>query len=577
MAELEKTGLEYPQEPMNSDAAVEIRKQRELALWEQFNSNGRVLEGSTSNHTIIVKNTNDLSDSPLERTVIVNVIDDWASILQGSAKLLKYYMSTIAIASSKKQEIIEAFLGMGVMRFCSPGLMSSSAGADNSHDGRYIVESLIKFINFEDFNDQALGLDFAKNADRDAIALSRINVALEKAMKTPYYSARFSGLKLPINSIEEFRALKPLEKSEMAEISAHHSTEAFSGSADGCYIFSAGGTTGLKKYVLFSNSEFSKSKELFGKGFRALGIDKKNVVANVFPAGSLYTAFLAINKGLEETGCRILSITGNLAHKDTLDLFMTFKPDTIFGLPSLLIPMAQYAEQNGYDITIKNVVYAAEHFTADAKVYIKKIFHTEKISSFGYAAVETGPIGFQCSCCKDNEFHVEEEWAYVESDENSDAIVTCLYKTLQPIIRYKVGDLIEFVQEPCSCGRTSPKFKLLGRSGEKVRISGANEMYFEDIEKTVHATVDDGFILQLALSPDGFYTDVRLNVETAKHADRALSEELKSKLIEGISVLKMAKEQSMVSKFDVCLVAPGSLPRIERSGKVRRIVDNRVV
>ena len=575
-SELEKTGLQYPQEPVNSDAAVEIRKQREIALWEEYNANGQVLEGTTSNHTIIVRNSNDLSDSPLERTIIVNIVDDWKSVLEGSVRMLKYYMSTIAIASGKKQEIIDSFLKYGVMRFCSPGLMSSSASAANSHDGKFIVESLIKFINFEDFNDQSVGLDFVDKKDKDAIILSQINTALEKAMKTPYYQKKYGNLQLPLNSFEEFEKLEPLEKSDMVEISAHHSNKAFSDDPAGCYIFSAGGSTGLKKYVLYSNEEFNKSKELFGKGFRALGLNKNNVIANIFPAGAFYTAFLAINKGLEETGCRILSVTGNLSHKDTLDYFEMFHPDTIFVLPSLLIPLAQYAEQNGYDITIKNIIYAAEHMTQDAKTYVQSVFHTDRICSFGYAAVETGPIGYQCTGCKDNEFHVEEEWAYVESDENDDALITCLYKQLQPIIRYKVGDLIEFVNEPCACGRKSPKFKLLGRSGEKIRISGYSEIYFEEVEKTVFDTVSDGFVMQLVLSPDGIYTSLKLQVETKNYSDETLSQKLKENLYAKIPVLKQNKEQNMISLFEASLVQPGTLPRVARSGKVRRIIDNRV-
>lgn len=576
MEELELAGEEYPQEPVGSDAAVEIRKQRELAIWEEFNQQGRVLEGKSSNHTIIIKNSIDLTDSPLERTVIVNFIDDWREIPNGSAKLLKYYMSTISIASQDVESIIEKFLPLGVMRFCSPGLMSSSAGADNSHDGRYIVESLIKFINFENFNDQKLGLDFADSANRDAIMLSRLNVVLEKALKTRFYSERFAGLSLPLNSIDQFKQLRPLEKSEMAEISAHHSDAAFSDEAKGCYIFSAGGTTGLKKYVLYSNDEFSKSKEIFGKGFRALGIGPDNVVANIFPAGAMYTAFLAINKGLEESGCRILSITGNIPNRDILEYFITFRPDTIFGVPAIIIPLAQYAEENNYDIQIKNVVYAAEHMTQDAKTYIKRVFKADRISSFGYAAVETGPIGFQCPHCADNEFHAEEEWAYVESDENSEAIVTCLYKTLQPVVRYKVGDLIEFVSEPCSCGRRSPKFKLKGRSGEKIRISGLCEFYFEDFEKIVRTTIDDGFVMQLCLEPDGVYTRVLLTVETKHSADSAIRANLESKLKDGIPALSMGTEKSFITEFVLSLAAPGSLERVERSGKVRRIIDHRV-
>jgi hypothetical protein len=74
-AELEKCGIAYSQEPVNSDAAVEIRKQREIALWNQFREQGQVFEGTTSHHSIIGTHSNLISDSPLERTVIVNIVD----------------------------------------------------------------------------------------------------------------------------------------------------------------------------------------------------------------------------------------------------------------------------------------------------------------------------------------------------------------------------------------------------------------------------------------------------------------------------------------------------------------------
>jgi hypothetical protein len=80
----------------------------------------------------------------------------------------------------------------------------------------------------------------------------------------------------------------------------------------------------------------------------------------------------------------------------------------------------------------------------------------------------------------------------------------------------------------------------------------------------------------LVLSPDGIYTSLKLQVETQQFNDNALLEELKENLFEKIPVLKQHKEENMVSLFEVSLVEPGFLPRIVRSGKVRRIVDNRV-
>lgn len=574
--ELEKLGKQYPQESVNLDAAIEIRKQRELALWDMFNKKGEILEGKTANHTIIVKDSFDLSESPLERTVIINMIDKWENILEGSIRHMRYFMSTISLASIKKQEIIDQFLRLGVMRFCEPGRMSFYSDPRLSHDGKHIVECLIKWINFENFKDKELGLDFTTEPERSPIMLARLNVILQEALKSPYYQEKYKNLKLPVTGLNEFANLPALEKSDVAHMSAHHSNQAFTRKANNCYIFSAGGTTGLKKYVLYSHEEFRRSAEIFGKGFRALGINENNTVANLFPAGAFYTGFMAINQGLEQTGCHILSITGNLPYAEILEHIQTFKPDTLFSLPSLFIPLAQYAEKEDIKLNIPNIVYAAEHLTSEAKSYLKKTFNAQDIKSFGYAAVEIGPIGFQCEHCGDSEFHVEEEWVHLEADDTGEAVVTCIYKELQPIIRYKIGDYIKFTDAPCACGRHAKKFKLLGRTGEKVRVSGYSEIYFEELEKSVLEAVSDGFVIQLVLEPNGIYTNLTLQVETKEFKKTDAVERLRNTLYKNIASLSHPKEKSMMADFSIILLEPNSLERIAKSGKVRRIIDKRV-
>ncbi len=574
--ELEKIGITYPQGKINIDAAIEIRKQRELALWDMFNNKGEVFEGTSAGHTILVKDSYDLSESPLERTVIINMVDRWENILEGSIRYMRYFMSTISLVSSKKQEIINQFLTLGVMRFCEPGRMSFYSDPRLSHDGKHIVECLIKWVNFENFKDRELGMDFTTDNKRIPIILARLNAMLKESLKTPYYQEKYKNLKFPLISMDAFANLPSLEKSDVAKMSAHHSAMMFTKQANNCYIFSAGGTTGFKKYVLYSHQEFRRSAEIFGKGFRALGINEKNVVANLFPSGAFYTGFMAINQGLEETGCQILSMTGNIPYAEIVEYIQTFKPDTLFSLPSLFIPLAQYAEKENIKIELKNIIYAAEHLTDAARSYLKKTFNAEHINSFGYAAVEIGPIGFQCEHCSDNEFHVEEEWVYLETDSNGEAMVTCLYKELQPIIRYKIGDYIQFTNASCACGRHTKKFQLLGRTGEKVRVSGYSEIYFEELEKSVSEAVSDGFVIQLVLEPSGIYTSLTLFVETTDFQSTKTKERLARILYKNIASLNHPKEKSMISDFSIVLLGPNSLERIAKSGKVRRIIDKRI-
>ncbi len=207
---------------------------------------------------------------------------------------------------------------------------------------------------------------------------------------------------------------------------------------------------------------------------------------------------------------------------------------------------------------------------------MKRVFQAKSIKAFGYAAVEVGPIGFQCEHCHDREFHVEKEWVHLETDSTGEAIVTCLYKELQPIIRYKIGDYIQFTDTACACGRHAKKFKLLGRTGEKIRVSGYSEIYFEDLEKSVLEAISDGFVIQIVLEPVGIYTKLTLQVETKEFKNASTRETLKNVLYKNIASLSHPREKSMMTDFSIVLLEPNSLERIAKSGKVRRIIDKRI-
>ena len=62
----------------------------------------------------------------------------------------------------------------------------------------------------------------------------------------------------------------------------------------------------------------------------------------------------------------------------------------------------------------------------------------------------------------------------LEIDGESELVVTNLDRFLMPVLRLRSGDRASFVENgrPCSCGRTSRRIALLGRTGALVKIGG---------------------------------------------------------------------------------------------------------
>lgn len=90
--------------------------------------------------------------------------------------------------------------------------------------------------------------------------------------------------------------------------------------------------------------------------------------------------------------------------------------------------------------------------------------------------------GFIASTCRCGNLHVNEDIILIEPEEVHDAegkvcnvVLTDLYRATQPIIRYRLGDLLEFDPEPCPCGCCFQRIKVIhGRSDDIFHLIDAD-------------------------------------------------------------------------------------------------------
>ncbi len=572
---LDELAEKWPLSLSDANSAVEIRKIRERALWDQFNKNAEFHEGKSKTHTVIVREGNDLQDSPLSRTVYINCVENYGEVLTGNMNRMKYYLSTMAIAAERNiQKITELFTDKGVMRFTSPGSMSGDDDPAAPHDGKHILNLLVRFISKGDLAEDSFGLSFLEDEKRNEAILARLNRTLKSATKSSFYRERLKNIKLPLKSLEEMKQIPILEKDDVYAHSIEKSNAMLTEDPEGSYIFSAGGTTGKMKYVYYSKEEFREAKKLTGQGHIAAGIEKTDRVANFFMAGAFWTAYLATNGGLEETGCTILPITANQPEAESLEYIRQFRPNVIMSIPGNLILLAQEVERRNETIRFDKIYYAGEHLSEPGRAYLRRVFQPRIIASLGYGAVETGPIGFICPECGDGEHHPLEEWCFTERDENGDILVTTLRRDLHPFIRYRLGDRVEMVEESCSCGRNSKRFKLLSRSDDVIRFNATN-LYLDEVGNAL-STVDDlSTFYQVVVENDGAGKRITFRIETRKpDENRNDIEKISRKVLkEKCVALGRDAKLNLIRHMDIDIVAPGTIERVGRTGKIRRIID----
>jgi len=137
----------------------------------------------------------------------------------------------------------------------------------------------------------------------------------------------------------------------------------------------------------------------------------------------------------------------------------------IEGYSSSIYSLAQRLEKEKWLCSnIKMVKGTSEKIYDSYQEPMHKVFAQNIVSEYG--AAETGIIAFECP---HGSMHIAMENVIVE-EIDSKIIVTNLFSMTAPIIRYELGDYVEFdYDKKCECGREHPIIKeVTGRIGDKV-------------------------------------------------------------------------------------------------------------
>jgi phenylacetate-CoA ligase len=150
--------------------------------------------------------------------------------------------------------------------------------------------------------------------------------------------------------------------------------------------------------------------------------------------------------------------------------------------------------------------------------------------------------------------------------EEGVTVYTHLERNSQPMIRFWAGDLSRWVGEPCSCGRTYPRFPrgIYGRADDMFIVRGEN-VYPSAIENEIRAIA-------------GFSDEFRIIISREKTMDELIvqTEPLPGLSADQVSAVQKelaARLQAKGLRTIVQMMAPGSLERTEF--KARRIIDQR--
>jgi phenylacetate-CoA ligase len=565
---MEHVAERLPQGELTMDEEIEILKARECAVMSAVLGEGKVFfpAGSTS-YTLIYEEKPGFRLSPLSRCLYIKPFNDFSEVLEALRPMAsKLQTATLSLSPGEFERYSPLLLAAGVSRFTGVG-KSSEGHAGGPHEGSYQLASLLSFRSRE-----------SAGVPRAPERLSRL-VAFARST-SPYYRERLEG-------VEDFTLFPLLTSRDLFLTTPPRGNDILTGPPDRAYTFASGGSTGEPKFCFYEYEEFDHVGAILARIYEIAGLTRRDLVANLFVAGSLWTSFLAATKALEKMGARSLPIAGNADMELILSYLDIFRPTALIGIPSIIIQIAEMVEKRSTGrLLVEKILYGGEHMSPEVRQYLREVLGTKTIMSAGYASVDAGVIGYQCGYCKGSIHHLLADYAYVEildpeagtplkRGERGEIVVTNLHRRLMPIIRYRTGDAGRLLAGPCPCGREDPLFELLGRCDDVVRV-GAMSFYPGEMEPHLAAFGELSHIFQIEARTEGRKEHVRVLVESkspdvAEHRSMACA--IRRAVIEKNTELALVLREGWLGSFVVQIVDPGSIERLSRTGKVRRVVD----
>lgn len=382
----------------------------------------------------------------------------------------------------------------------------------------------------------------------------------------PWYRERWSALGLspgaPITR-EDWARLPVLEKADLQQ----RSDQLRSSLPEPAFKSSTSGSSGTPTAVLRSQRAWAHHHANVFRGWGWFGLrvgDRYGYVWGLAldSEGRRQAAFKDALFNRERCSAFTLDAARARAYFDRL---RRHPVSFLYGYPSAVSQLADELVAQGLEgraLRLKVVVTTAEVLRDEQRQRVSEAFGCPVADSYGCA--EVGVCGV---ACEHGRLHTPLESVVVETApaENGrvELLLTDLHNRVQPIIRYRIGDLMDPGPADCVCGRSLPALgRISGRAGETLtlpdgrRVNANLPSYVFKHHGKAGTVREYQFVqfpsgrVELRLRPGSAWND-GVRPELQREVREALGIEVEIRVVERLSRIGRGKHRDYVRAEDI--------------------------
>lgn len=331
----------------------------------------------------------------------------------------------------------------------------------------YLPNKLLYGKKYSNLLNELIEKEKLSNSQKKEWQLKKLNEILEYSQKNvPYYSRIFkeNKIELPLKNIEEIKKIPILTK----EIIKENYGDLISKEKIESRILNTGGSTGEPLKLLKSKINLIKEEVFLDYYMKKIGLSsfkcRKAIIRGEYP-----------KQGISEKIGNNLILSSYLITEDTIKNYILelekFNPEIIHVYPSSIYMIAKIIDEKKLKINLprlKLIFSSSEIFYLEQKKLVNKIFKCTIFDLYG----NTENTVHATNLFPEETYYFNDFYSYVELIDN-EIISTSFNDLAMPLIRYKTGDEVEFIDNKGSFiikGRIQDY--IYGHNNEKYPVVG---------------------------------------------------------------------------------------------------------
>ena len=305
-----------------------------------------------------------------------------------------------------------------------------------------------------------------------AIRLRRLRAMLRWAgERVPYYTDLFAGAGFDpatVTSVEDLRRVPISTRDQLVEAGERGLARGFAPAS--AIRVGTSGSSGRPWSVLRARGDERLRRAVELRSMRHAGIRARDTVATLGPLRERPLGTLG-RLGLYRT----VQVSPLLPAEEQARRLREIRPDVVWAYPSALRSLLRETGSLSALVRPRLLVTAAEPLDDVLRRQLVEEAPDLQIRNF-YGSVECGRIAWECAAGEG--LHVNADCLILETADDVEVegagrsvVITNLLSSAMPIVRYRLGDLVEFVGRPCSCGVALPLIRPpVGREWDALEL-----------------------------------------------------------------------------------------------------------